>query len=167
MRDPLVDEFVTDVGAAEGGDFDETMEGGGGGGSCGMFGSLLWSQADLLGSSFGPTSSSRTSNRDLTRDRGSRSLEDGDGDFNNRANSDVEAAGSSSSGSNISSKESKEHSLVQGLKPMRDKYLLAVLAKMSAPIAQMFPELEGYTGKSCVMTVVSLFFSLLTPSIFC
>ena len=31
--------------------------------------------------------------------------------------------------------------------PLRDRYLLSVLEKMNNPIVQMFPELEGYTGK--------------------
>jgi len=32
------------------------------------------------------------------------------------------------------------------MRPIRDRYLLITLSKMSAPIMQMFPELEGFTG---------------------
>ena len=39
-----------------------------------------------------------------------------------------------------------EHNLVAGLKPMKDRYLLVSLNRMTAPILQMFPEVEGYTG---------------------
>lgn len=41
----------------------------------------------------------------------------------------------------------EDHYLVQGLKPFRDRYLIISLSKMTAPIMQMFPELEGFTGK--------------------
>ena len=144
LRDPLVDDFSgTGINGAENEVFDD--ESNGGSGACGMFGSLLWSQADLLGSAVSSSyssSSSRAGKRELTRSRESQRVE---GEEENTHNS-----------GNIksNSKESKEHSLVQGLKPMRDKYLLGVLAKMSAPIAQMFPELEGYTG-TCKTTPFS------------
>ncbi len=39
-----------------------------------------------------------------------------------------------------------EHDAIVGMRPMRDRYLLITLSKMSAPIMQMFPELEGFTG---------------------
>ncbi len=138
---PLVDDFSSaDINGAKGEDLEDEIDGGNNGATCGMFGSLLWSQADLLGSAIATSSSSsRAGKRELTRNRESQR-----GDGGNEPGS--EAGGPSHSILSSSNRESKEHSLVQGLKPMRDKYLLGVLAKMSAPIAQMFPELEGYTG---------------------
>ena len=163
LRDPLVDDFSgAGIDGAENEDFD--VESDGGSGACGMFGSLLWSQADLLGSAVSSSyssSSSRAGKRELTRSRESQRVE---GEEENPHNS---GAGESSHSSNIksNSKESKEHSLVQGLKPMRDKYLLGVLAKMSAPIAQMFPELEGYTG-TCNATPLFAHKFLFLPFLF-
>lgn len=160
LRDSFVDDFSgAGIDGAEDEDFDD--ESNGGRGACGMFGSLLWSQADLLGSAVSSSyssSSSRAGKRELTRSRESQRAEG--------VEDDNSGAGESSHSSNIksNSKESKEHSLVQGLKPMRDKYLLGVLAKMSAPIAQMFPELEGYTG-TCKATPFFHYF-LFLPFLF-
>ena len=36
--------------------------------------------------------------------------------------------------------------LVGGLKPLRDRYLAGALSRMTAPVLQMFPEMEGYTA---------------------
>ena len=36
--------------------------------------------------------------------------------------------------------------LVAGLRPFRDRYLVGVLGRMTQPILQMFPEVDGYTG---------------------
>eukprot|EP00605_Chrysophyceae_sp_TOSAG23-4_P001608 GSChrysophyteH1.ASY1.ANO1.1768.1 assembled CDS len=36
--------------------------------------------------------------------------------------------------------------LAEGLKPMRDRYLLAAFQRMTQPIHLMFPEMEGYTA---------------------
>jgi len=158
QRNPLFDDFSrADMNGAEGEDFEDETDGGNGA-TCGMFGSLLWSQADLLGSAIGTSSSSsRAGKRELTRNRESQRVDGGE----NKHGS--EAGGQSHSIHSSNNKESKEHSLVQGLKPMRDKYLLGVLAKMSAPIAQMFPELEGYTGacNPCFLFLRNLLFSFL------
>ena len=113
------------------------------GGACGMFGSLMWSQNDLLGSAFGPTSSAfSVSAAQSKRDAASRSAKH----RNTNSNFDSEDQSPVGDGASSVSRDPKEHSLVLGLKPMRDKYLVTALARMSAPIAQMFPELEGYTG---------------------
>lgn len=53
------------------------------------------------------------------------------------------AATSSASSSSVSSKEAD---LVQGLQPIRDRFLLAVLDRMQHPISQMFPDLDGYVA---------------------
>ena len=37
--------------------------------------------------------------------------------------------------------------------PLRDRYLLSVSEKMNNPIVQMFPELEGYTGKKAYVLI--------------
>lgn len=42
--------------------------------------------------------------------------------------------------------DASEQGLVAGLKPIRDRYLAGVLNRMNAPILQMFPEMEGYSG---------------------
>ena len=39
-----------------------------------------------------------------------------------------------------------EGGLVGGLKPLRDRYLTGSLSRMTGPVLQMFPEMEGYTG---------------------
>jgi len=116
------------------------------GGACGMFGSLMWSQNDLLGSAFGPASSAfSVSAAQSKRDMASRSSKH----RSNNSNTDFDSEERSpvGDGASSASRDPKEHSLVLGLKPMRDKYLVTALARMSAPIAQMFPELEGYTGE--------------------
>lgn len=48
--------------------------------------------------------------------------------------------------SSSSSSASKEADLVQGLQPIRDRFLLAVLDRMQHPISQMFPDLDGYVA---------------------
>jgi hypothetical protein len=171
----------------------------------GMFGSLAWSQEDLLGTLGGlksssgaavSTSSTRCAGRgaSLSRRTGtSRNTSTGTSSANDRNNRSSSgrwrasgasraAASASASTSAASASDSQasqqqhrgesensvvqaaasqsqgqgqgqggggktDHSLVLGLKPMRDKFLLVALSRMSAPIAQMFPELEGYTGK--------------------
>ena len=97
----------------------------------GMFGSLLWSQDDLLNSS-GRYSIARTAS--LARGR------------TKTAGKSAAQGGIAAGPAGVEESEAKEHSLVHGLRPMRDKYLLVALHHMSAPIAQMFPELDGYTG---------------------
>jgi hypothetical protein len=42
------------------------------------------------------------------------------------------------------SASAKEADLMQGLQPIRDRFLLAVLDRMQHPIGQMFPDLDGY-----------------------
>ena len=39
-----------------------------------------------------------------------------------------------------------ELALVLALAPMKERYLASCLAKITSPINQMFPELEGYTA---------------------
>jgi hypothetical protein len=125
----------------DGGGTDELHGGGYGGG---MFGSLQWSQDDLLNSVSAQSTRSRQPHTRSahTKDRrgeGSAETED--------ASSARLDSQSQSAGEQLLVREPKEHHLVLGLKPMRDKYLITALGRMSAPIAQMFPELEGYTGE--------------------
>jgi hypothetical protein len=117
------------TGAVAGGIYQDVDNGGSGGSGAGagLFGSLAWSQEDLLRSAYGTGTLGGhrrglgnavqliVAPADLAEDRASIVLQ-------------------------------QEHSLVSGLRPLRDKYLLAVLSRMSAPILQMFPELEGYTA---------------------
>ena len=39
-----------------------------------------------------------------------------------------------------------EAGLVGGLKPFRDRYLAGALSRMTGPVLQMFPEMDGYSG---------------------
>lgn len=55
-------------------------------------------------------------------------------------------AAATSASSSSSSSGSKEADLVQGLQPIRDRFLLAVLDRMQHPISQMFPDLDGYVA---------------------
>lgn len=92
------------------------------GGGVGVFGSLQWSQDDMLGI---------MSRKTLT----SGSVA-------------AVAVGAAGVGAAVVGREEgdSDYKLVTGLKPLRDRYLITALNRMSAPIHQMFPELEGYTG---------------------
>ena len=116
--------------------------GGGGGGGGGMFGSLQWTQDDLLNSLGAYSSKGRLPypRSAYPKERLVSGTAEAEGDSNGRLDSQ-------SGGEQLLVREPKEHHLVLGLKPMRDKYLITALGRMSAPIAQMFPELEGYTGE--------------------
>lgn len=83
----------------------------------GMFGSLLWGQFDLLGGVPKGYLSSPT---------------------------DSEAWASSA----VKSKSAAgaDHELLEGLRPLKDRYLAYSLERMNMPILQMFPEVEGYTA---------------------
>ena len=51
-----------------------------------------------------------------------------------------------------------EGGLVGGLKPLRDRYLTGSLSRMTGPVLQMFPEMEGYTGIfMCILTFLVTF----------
>ena len=41
---------------------------------------------------------------------------------------------------------SLEEGILPSLSPLRDRYLMAALSRMTAPVLQMFPEVEGYTA---------------------
>ena len=125
----------------------------------GLFGSLDWTQDDLLGTISTVNSVNAFRNRqaklkaNVNSSTGSRAGSSSGALVNSegRANIVHKNRASWEDSADSSHKETKErdreHSLVLGLKPMRDKYLIVVLSRMSAPIAQMFPELDGYTGK--------------------
>ena len=119
----------------------------------GMFGSLCWGKDDLLGTH--------------GRHYYSPAAAAGRAGTRNQYQHGITAKASSLSSSSSSRKQSQtpatrygqlpgdaqpqpqaqEVGLVQGLKPLRDKFLISALSGMSAPILQMFPELEGYTGE--------------------
>lgn len=58
--------------------------------------------------------------------------------------------------------DSNLFSLTSGLKPLKDSYLISSQSNLNAPIFQMFPELEGYTG----LIFVNLLFFLSHSFIF-
>lgn len=109
----------------------------------GMFGSLTWTNDDILNSSYvtkllSKNKASLLMNRSVNRERSSTSVDD------------KKEGNKKSSDEGIHSKDSiklnTDHPLVTGLKPFHDRYLLSVLERMNVPITQMFPELEGYTS---------------------
>ena len=53
-----------------------------------------------------------------------------------------------------------EGGLVGGLKPLRDRYLTGSLSRMTGPVLQMFPEMEGYTGMYKSIFMLMLMFML-------
>lgn len=109
-----------------------------------MFGSLQWTQDDLLNSLSAHSSKPRlppSRNSAYSKERSTEVSAEVDGDGSGAGRLDALVHGEQ-----LLVKEPKEHHLVLGLKPMRDKYLITALGRMSAPIAQMFPELEGYTA---------------------
>jgi hypothetical protein len=92
----------------------------------GMFGSSLWTKEDML--ACGAASAWSWARSSAVAPKAATAL------------------AQQGAGGQSGEAEPKEHSLVAGLRPMRDKYLHLAFQRMSAPIAQMFPELEGYTG---------------------
>ena len=103
-----------------------------------VFGSLQWSQNDLLS-----TLAMGSLSRGSTRNQYQRAT---------MSNTGSDAAAVTASRRNLQPNAEanrdvySEHNLVAGLKPMKDRYLLVSLNRMTAPILQMFPEVEGYTG---------------------
>jgi hypothetical protein len=66
-----------------------------------------------------------------------------------RQNSSVADSGAPDASSSSSSSSSSDDSsllLVAALGPIKEKYLSAALTRMTSPVLQMFPELEGYTA---------------------
>lgn len=121
-----------------------------------MFGSLQWSQNDLLSTldmgSMGRISARSHYNR--TNAASGNSLSQSLGRRNTSHNSSVGISSSDISDST----PGVEHSLVAGFKPMKDRFLLNSLNRMTAPIMQMFPEVEGYTG-ICFTLFIKMTFS--------
>lgn len=108
----------------------------------GMFGSLTWTNDDILNSSYvtkllSKNKSSLLMNRSVNRERSSTSADD-----KKEGNKKSSEEGITKD----SIKLNTDHPLVAGLKPFHDRYLLSVLERMNVPITQMFPELEGYTS---------------------
>lgn len=95
----------------------------------GMFGSLLWNEDALLGSS---RNSSNSQGSALEKKQTNKPV-------STSHKTSLDNAKNTGSTSN-----SNEHDLIHGLKPIRDRYLLGVLDRMNGPIAQMFPDLDGY-----------------------
>lgn len=119
----------------------------------GMFGSSMWHE-DITRFRPNPASSSTaTGNHFLTVGNGEEaspkpkhlgSLEAPSKSVVGVSSSTTSATTTSSSA--VSTLVSKEADLVQGLQPIRDRFLLAVLDRMQHPISQMFPDLDGYVA---------------------
>ena len=109
-----------------------------------MFGSLQWSQNDLL-STLDMGSLSRVSARNhYNRANISNAYKER---FDTTSHSGIRRGQQHATGGlNDSAVSGLEHNLVVGLKPIKDRFLLLSLARMTAPIMQMFPEVEGYTA---------------------
>jgi len=115
-----------------------------------MFGSLDWNQDDLLDyQSINSTiylynkrshhpHHHQQHNQQIYKNNSNINGRNGNNNDNDDDNNGVD----DDAGSSIMS----EHDAIQGMRPIRDRYLLITLSKMSAPIMQMFPELEGFTA---------------------
>ena len=112
-----------------------------------MFGSLQWSQNDLL-STLEMGSLSRVSARNhYNRANISNAYKDRlDTNTHSGARRGQHTSSTTGSPSRDSAVTGMEHNLVVGLKPIKDRFLLLSLGRMTAPIMQMFPEVEGYTA---------------------
>jgi hypothetical protein len=133
----------------------------------GVFGSLSWSAGgDLLGSlgmgsrrsgmraggvllprtgavhvTEGGTIAITTGSSGRSKDR------DRDREDRRRAVIEDVSAGEADEASRVAAlMAATDSGLVGGLKPLRDRYLAGALSRMNAPVNQMFPEMEGYTG---------------------
>ncbi len=101
-----------------------------------QFGSLQWSQDDLLGCSSSSRFGTATARKNDTRQTsGVRRAQDG---------SFARDTGSSDSSGGLEGVA--DCHLVSGFKPIRDRYLAAALKRMTVPIEQMFPDVDGYSG---------------------
>lgn len=108
-----------------------------------MFGSLQWSQNDLL-STLEMGSLSRVSARNhYNRANISNSYKDR---LDTNTHSGARRGQHTTGSPGDSVVAGMEHNLVVGLKPIKDRFLLLSLGRMTAPIMQMFPEVEGYTA---------------------
>eukprot|EP00981_Chlorochromonas_danica_P014289 scaffold7730_cov173-Ochromonas_danica.AAC.4 len=126
----------------------------------GLFGSLLWGNYDLLGClpqsshsvlSYSTSSSLSTSNlysasneskQSNDSSRGNPSVSNQAKTVNNKTSSFAAGGGGVPSGGNGGT----DHDLLEGLRPLKDRFLAYALERMNAPILQMFPEVEGYTA---------------------
>jgi hypothetical protein len=134
-----------------------------------MFGSLQWSQVDLLRSACprGGVVGQRSRHAmqhflgSSHRGGGGRKLR---GDMTISSSGSIIVSGNNGANggwaeplSGLHSRErdahrgegvgySEETGLLAGFKPIRDRFLINVLNRMNAPIFQMFPELDGYTA---------------------
>jgi hypothetical protein len=132
---------------------------------CGFYGSLLWTQDDLLQSSF-ITQKLKSSSSYVQRKHGSNPLMRRSqpampapapevNPLMRRSQSAMPAPAEASApaapadGSDKSAEviaAAVDHPLITGLKPFHDRYMVSVLERMNIPITQMFPELDGYTA---------------------
>lgn len=150
---------------------------GGGPNSAGVFGSLGWTQNDLLGS-LGQHSTGSVLRRNKLVHLGDNSAVSpclgSSVAMDEQQQNSHNAFYAQKQGQKQPQHDatSADHCLVQGLKPMRDKFLGNALTRMTAPILQMFPELEGYTAaipskrdlQALIKSVQSEFISALIES---
>jgi hypothetical protein len=109
----------------------------------GIFGSLLWNPNENLISSFLPSNANAGNSNNktfLSRLKNSKSSKN----MNRRVLSD--RMDSSRNGADIHEDVLDGNGLIAGLKPLKDRYLASTLARMTSPVLQMFPEMEGYTS---------------------
>lgn len=117
-----------------------------------MFGSLEWTQLELIQSSL------------PYNNRTNKSYNNHNYNHNLNNNKIIDVSNGSDT-NNIDNNE--EIPLLLGLKPMRDTYLINVLGRMTGPVMQMFPEIEGYTGICSLLQYYSLIITNHTIIISC
>ena len=108
-----------------------------------IFGSLQYSNPLFSSIGFGlGLTSSLTSSYHTDRGHGHGSGGGVDGSHHRHLN-----------GQNKDDNALEESSLTLAIKPLRDRYLVGCLSRMNYPILQMFPEMEGYSGKSAHQSI--------------
>eukprot|EP01038_Epipyxis_sp_PR26KG_P011157 gene11157-14969_t len=115
----------------------------------GTFGSLQWSQEDLLSSiGFGLNKRFNSHNSSTSLTNSEIMIHNNNNKYRERwamLSMSVDAQDNSNKFTK-NDNEQIDHDLITGLKPLRDRYLINVLNRMTGPIMQMFPEMEGYTA---------------------
>lgn len=101
---------------------------GGAGSDTSVFGNALWSPSELALGAIGTTSKG-IGRKCRLRQGESRSMGLGSG---------------SASGKGTGEDLIESHGLIAGLRPMRDRYLIAAQHRMTLPVQQMFPDVAGY-----------------------
>jgi hypothetical protein len=114
----------------------------------GMFGSIGWAQIDLM-CSIG--TGIRSKNKKLNANNHNNNQErfnnnNNNNNNNNRNNKSLKFDRMKGNFLDNNGNNSYETGLIAGLKPLKDRYLINCLNRMSGPVLQMFPEMDGYTA---------------------